>query len=641
MLKAAALQRESCDALLALRMMKDSCQSAEGEATLIKRVFSTAVAVGLGMACPTSWAAHTPTKTPAHGHPPRTPIEHLIVIIGENQTFDGLFATYVPKPGSTVNNLLAQGIIDGDGNPGPYYAKALQNRATPAGTYTLDLQRAGPYPTLPRPRLIGVQDQNFHDVTNTADPRFPATLAPGPFSITRYVPYPKESDTATLAGSTANLSAATGDPVHRFFQMWQQTGGDNSRPDLFAWVAVTTGMGGDTNGITAQDPGQGGELMGFVNMLRGDAGYLHSLADHYAMSDNYHQFIMGGTGMNFFSIATADLPVYRISGALAAPPPNQVENPNPAAGSENFYQHDGYQGGSYVNCSDPQQPGVGTILDYLQKKGVSSRCEPGAWYLVNNYSNGYDLDAHPQPLGPKNFNYPPQTVPTIAETLTRAGVSWSWYTGARDPADVTTEMKTLHLSLDAARRLQYNDIGDPLVASTAVVTHRGLKSHLSGLSTFDRDLAHEHLPAVSYLVPKNLDSGHPGYSVEASYEEFVRQIVTQVQAHPKVWAHTAILVTTDEGGGHFDSGYIQTLDFFGDGPRIPMIAVSPYARKGHVDHVYNDHASIAKFIEYNWDLPRLSDRSRDNLPNPSTAAADPYKPTNGPAIGDLLSLFDF
>ena len=589
---------------------------------------------------PVSWAGHAPNRG-VRGHEPRTPIEHLIVIIGENQTFDGLFATYVPKPGSTVHNLLSQGVIDGDGNPGPYYATLSQNRAVPAGTYTLELQRAGAYSALPQPRLIGVQDQGFHDVTNTVDPRFPNNLGPGPFSITRYVPYPQESDAPTLSGATANLSTATGDPVHRFFQMWQQTGGDNSRPDLFTWVAVTTGMGGDTNGITAQDPGQGGELMGFVNMLRGDASYLHALADRYAMSDNYHQFIMGGTGMNFFSIATADLPTYRVGGALTAPPQNQVENPTPAPGSDNFYQHDGYQGGSYVNCSDPGQPGVAAILDYLKKKGLSSHCEPGAYYLVNNYSAGYDLDGHPQPLGPRNFNYPPQTVPTIGEALSKAGVSWNWYTGARDPADVTTEMKTLHLSLDAARRLQYNDIGDPLVASSAIMTHPGLKSHLAGLTAFHRELAHERLPAVSYLVPKNLDSGHPGYSVEASYEDFVREIVTQVQAHPKLWAHTAILVTTDEGGGHFDSGYIQTLDFFGDGPRIPMIVVSPYARKGYVDHVYNDHASISKFIEYNWDLPRLSDRSRDNLPDPSTSAGDPYKPTNGPAVGDLLSLFNF
>ena len=255
-----------------------------------------------------SWAADAPAKKHTHAHTPKTPIEHLIVIIGENQTFDGLFATYVPKPGSTVHNLLSEGIVDGDGNPGPYFAAVTQNRATSQGTYTLDLQRAGAYPSLPQPRLIGVQDQSFHDVTNTADPRFPNSLRPGPFSITRYVPYPKEQVAPTLPDATANLSAATGDPVHRFFQMWQQTGGDNSRPDLFTWVAVTTGMGGDTSGITAKDPGQGGELMGFVNMLHGDAGYLRSLADQYAVSDNYHQFIMGGTGMNFFSIATADMP---------------------------------------------------------------------------------------------------------------------------------------------------------------------------------------------------------------------------------------------------------------------------------------------------------------------------------------------
>jgi phospholipase C len=423
--------------------------------------------------------------------------------------------------------------------------------------------------------------------------------------------------------------------------MWQQTGGDNSNPDLFVWVAATTGMGGDTTGITPADPGQGGELMGFLNMHRGDANYLRSLADTYAMSDNHHQFVMGGTGVNFFSITTADVPVYKIGGAVVAPPANQVENPNPAPGTENFFQHDGYQGGSFVNCSDAQQPGVGAILGILQKKGVASHCEPGAYYLVNNYSAGYDLDGHPQPLGPHNYNYPPQTVPTIAESLSKAGVSWSWYTGARDPADVRTEMKTLHLSLDAARRLQYNDIGDPLVASTAVMTQPALKSRLKGLTSFDRDVARGSLPAVSFLVPKNLDSGHPGYSVEASYEDFVHDVIAKVQAHPKLWAHTAILVTTDEGGGHFDTGYIQILDFFGDGPRIPMIVVSPYARRGHIDHAYSDHTSILKFIEYNWDLPKLSNRSRDNLPNPVATTEDPYKPTNGPAVGDLLSMFKF
>ena len=167
-----------------------------------------------------------------------------------------------------------------------------------------------------------------------------------------------------------------------------------------------------------------------------------------------------------------------------------------------------------------------------------------------------------------------------------------------------------------------------------------LRAGLVGLHQFEADVAREQLPAVSFLVPKNLDSGHPGYSVLASYEAFVRAIVTRVQAHPRTWRHTAILVTTDEGGGYFDSGFIQVLDFFGDGPRIPFIVVSPYARHGYVDHVYSDHASVLKFIEHNWGVPPLSRRSRDNLPNP-IAGADPYRPLNTPSVGDLSSLFDF
>jgi phospholipase C len=293
-----------------------------------------------------------------------------------------------------------------------------------------------------------------------------------------------------------------------------------------------------------------------------------------------------------------------------------------------------------VNCSGAAEPGVAAILAVLHRLRVQSRCEAGAFYLVNNYGAGYDLDGRIQPLGPQNQNYPPQSVPTIAEALTSHGVSWKWYTGGRDAADLSVEMQSLHRSLGSARGLQYNAIGDPLVASTAVMTRPELKSRLVGLSTLDADLAAGALPAVSFVVPKNLDSGHPGYSVEASYEDFVRSIVARVQAIPKLWADTAILVTTDEGGGHFDSGFIQILDFFGDGSRIPLLAVSPYAKPGYVDHVYNDHASILKFIEYNWGLPALSARSRDNLPDPITAV-DPYRPTNSPAIGDLLSLFDF
>src|SRR5579863_5076028 len=55
-----------------------------------------------------------------------TPIKHVIVIIGENRTFDHLFATYIPKKGETINNLLSEGIVNEDGTPGPHYRHAHQ-----------------------------------------------------------------------------------------------------------------------------------------------------------------------------------------------------------------------------------------------------------------------------------------------------------------------------------------------------------------------------------------------------------------------------------------------------------------------------------------------------------------------------------
>ena len=77
-----------------------------------------------------------------------------------------------------------------------------------------------------------------------------------------------------------------------------------------------------------------------------------------------------------------------------------------------------------------------------------------------------------------------------------------------------------------------------------------------------------------------------------------------------------MFITWDEAGGYWDSGYIQSIDFFGDGPRIPTLILSPYSTGGKVNHDYSDHVSLLKFIERNWSLKPLTNRSRDNLPNP-------------------------
>jgi phospholipase C len=537
-----------------------------------------------------------------------TPIEHLIVVVGENNSFDALFGTYQPRPGSTVRNLLSEGIVNRDGSPGPDFVKAAQRRAEVRERYQVTPRIVGTYGELPQPGTTHALDQPHF----VADRRFPALLPNGPFQITKHVPY----------------TAAVGDPVHRFFQMWQQY--DGGRRDLFVWADETSGEGSQNRDDPASGTNQGSVAMGFYNMAAGDAAYFRRLADEGALGDNYHQPVMGGTGANYQALATGYAIAYHKDGALAEPPANQIENPNPRPGTNNWYTESGYTGGSYTKCSDPGQPGVAAIRDYLAKLPYPAfndgNCEPGAYYLVNNYRPGYLPTGAPAPLGPEAFRAPPQAQPTIGEALSAKGVSWKWYSGGRSADGVTG---------------QYCSYCDALTFSSTVMTGP-LKANLQDQDALFRDLEDANaMPAVAFVVPPNAESGHPANSVVAHYENFLRRLIDKAQANPALWAKSAILVTFDEGGGYWDSGYIQILDMFGDGTRIPLIAVSPFARKGFVDHTYADHISILKFIEANWHLDPLSARSRDHLPNPTADPADPYVPANRPAIGDLMSLFRF
>jgi phospholipase C len=126
------------------------------------------------------------------------------------------------------------------------------------------------------------------------------------------------------------------------------------------------------------------------------------------------------------------------------------------------------------------------------------------------------------------------------------------------------------------------------------------------MPNLDADIQSGNLPAVSIVKPDGLLDGHPASSKLDLQEALTRKIIGEVQNNPTLWAHTAILITEDEGGGYWDSGYIQPLDFFGDGTRIPAIMVSPYSRGGQVSHTYADQVSFLKFVEWNWRLPPVS-----------------------------------
>jgi acid phosphatase len=540
---------------------------------------------------------------------PSTPIQHLIVIVGENHTYDNLFGAYQPVFGQTAKNLLSEGIVNADGTPGPSFLRAQQQTASDTTTYSIHPTKKGPYASLPQPNTTYA----FGQTLNVPDPRFPSSLPNGPFQISKY---------------TAYQQAFTGDPVHRFFQMWQDY--DEGANDLFTWVGVTIGTGSNGNPppspFTNQSTAQGGVAMGFFNMAQGDEPVFKFIADNYASADNYHQAVMGGTGANFIFLGTGDFGFYSDgNGNPLTPPANQIENPDPLSGSNNWYTQDGYGGGSYVNCADATQPGVGPIRAYLQSLGVDPNCEPNHYYLVNNYGPAYQANGQPVDTSAQPFTVPPQTLPNIAQALSAAGVSWKYYIGGYNQGNANDS---------------WCSICNPFQFIKQIVTNPTLHSHFADVSQFYADVS-GGLPAVAFIRPYEGYAGHPADSSPSAYEDFVASIANAVIRNTGLFQSTAILITTDEGGGYYDSGYIQPLDFFGDGTRIPLMVISPYARQGFVDHTYYDHASILKFIEANWGLGPLSSRSRDNLPNPITAGGRIYVPVNGPAIGDLMNLFDF
>jgi len=631
-----------------------------------------------------------------HSRRPKTPIQHVIVIIGENRTFDHVFATYKPKKGESVDNLLSKGIVNENGTPGPNFALAAQSSAIDSSDdgFRLSPSNNTPYAVLPPALAGGYTTAPFPDIAtakafeNGLPDDYYVYLTTGgtglaPRSLDTRIPNADKLPNGPFQITSATLpyDAYAASPVHRFYQMWQQFDCKASRAtrsnpsgcknDLWPWVETTIGAGSNGNpqpaGFNDTSTGEGSTAMGFYNVLQGDAPYLKFLADNYAMSDNFHQSVMGGTGANHVMLGSGD-GIWFSDGRgharrpphnelLAAGSPNagvvdEIENPNPQPGTNNWYTQDGYGsgsygspssgGGTYSQCADSSAAGASQVVHYLRSlpTPIDPRCERGHYYLLNNYAPGYYGDgrnAYADITNPNEtvFTIPPSTLRNIGDALNENNISWAYYGDqwntylANPDGNYVTADNT------------YCNICNPFQYSTSIMTSAAGRAHNQDTADLYDAIKNGTLPAVSFVKPDGWLDGHPASSKLNLFEGFVKKIVDGVKANPKLWESTAIVVTFDEGGGYYDSGYIQPLDFFGDGTRIPTIVVSPWTRPGHISHAYTDHVSILKFIEANWGLSPLTSRSRDNFPNPHASRSNPYVPLNSPAIGDMMDLFNF
>jgi phospholipase C len=608
-----------------------------------------------------------------------TPIKHVIVLIGENRTFDHIFATYQPRHGETVSNLLSKGIIKADGTPGPNFALAQQFQAVaPFRTdffISLNDNEKTPYKTLPVPTLNfaptktvfpagtptsvlasaepSLETQDLHLLTTGAATGFSQTvIQPDPDTrVANFNNLP--NGPFALRGATLPYDSYTGDTTHRLFEMWQQSdcnvfNATKENPsgclnDLYPFVITnyTNQFDPFFGGI---DDNGGGNSMAFYNVQKGDVPFLKRLADEYSMSDNFHQSVMGGTGANHVMLGTGDAMFWSDGHNSSTMPPSHIANPNPLPGTDDVYTVDLNFDGNFTECGEMTQPGIAPIVNYLQSLPYNPdpKCEPGHFYMVNNDSPGFLPDGTVDTAGiAKGASIPPSDLRTIGEALNQKHISWAYYGGAYNAA-VQLQHNPTSTNPAVLVGAAYCNICNFESYVNAIMGDPAQRAaHIKDATDFFNAVDNETLPAVSFVKPDGLLDGHPASSKVDLLEGMTKKIFDHLSARPELMASTAFMITMDEGGGFYDSGYIQPLDFFGDGPRIPLIIVSNFTRGGHISHTYTDHVSILKFIERNWGLRPLTDRSRDNLPNPRSARENPYVPLNSPALGDLFDMFKF
>lgn len=223
-------------------------------------------------------------------------------------------------------------------------------------------------------------------------------------------------------------------------------------------------------------------------------------------------------------------------------------------------------------------------------------------YAVNT-SNSVNL--HPKGANPANL-VPNQNHPTIGDRLSDKGVSWTWYSGGWNDAVAGKSDPTFAFH------------HQPFAYFTRYAEGtEERKKHLRDETEFLEAAQKGTLPAVSFVKPIGLENEHPGGSTVTAGESHAVKLINAVLNGPN-GKDAVIILTYDENGGFWDHVAPPKIDKWGPGTRIPAIIISPFAKKGYVDHTNYETVSVLSFIEKRWGLKPLN--SRDQHADPLSNA---------------------
>ena len=302
-------------------------------------------------------------------------------------------------------------------------------------------------------------------------------------------------------------------------------------------------------------------------------------------------------------------PPQTVPGAILGLPPqvqiSLVANPDPVPGTNNVYKNDISAAlGEYVNCADVTQPGVPAIRNYLTTLPyqASPNCAANTFYAINNFFPGYHPDG--RPANPAAFAktkdagdfffIPPQNVPTIGDALIAKNIPWVYYGGGFNDAV-------------AGKPNAFCPICNPMQYAASIYGNSTLiKQHTKDIVDFFADVANDTLPAVSFVKPSGLSMDTRNRPSSTCSRRCSTTSSTRSAPSPSCLPRPRSSSPGMKAAASTTSGFIQPVDFFGDGPRVPLMVISPFSRGGSVVHTYYDHVSITKFIERNWGLKPLS-----------------------------------
>jgi acid phosphatase len=394
-------------------------------------------------------------------------------------------------------------------------------------------------------------------------------------------------------GFNVSLAAVTDDLWHRFYQNQMQI--NHGKNDMFvAWAD------------------SGAMPMGIWD---GSKMAMWNVAKKYTLADNFFMGAFGGSFFNHMWFACACAPYYP-----------EAEK-SPAKRSISAVEQDGV---TLKLADDSPRSAMDGIPEFVADGNLTPD-----FYAVNTMQPPYQPSANrpapgadPATADPNNpTTLPPQVEPTIGDLLSLKRISWAWYSGA-------WQFVLDHGNHKPVPNFQYHhqpynyflNFAPGTRARTEHLRDGGLGG-VSFIAAIDRGT----LPEVAFYKPQGNLNEHSGYADIEAGDQHIADVVAHLEKSPQ-WTHMLVVVTYDENGGTWDHAAPPKGDRWGPGTRIPAIIISPFAKRGFVDHTPYDTTSILRFITARFELPVLH----------GIAVRDAAVRANGePPLGDLTNALDF